>query len=85
MTMISKMEPLGGAKDDCVVNLVPFMVGLANFEEFHLGFENGEIQFYDFELEEQRRGGAPSRKCNSLSLHKKLEGEGEMSPSRMCS
>jgi hypothetical protein len=32
------------------------MAGLANFEDFHLGFENGEIQFYDFEIVEQTRG-----------------------------
>jgi hypothetical protein len=69
--MTSKIEPLGGAKDDCVVNLVSFMTGLANFEEFHLGFENGEMQFYDFELEELRRRGA--RICNSSSPHKKLD------------
>jgi hypothetical protein len=26
--------------------------GWLNFEESHLGFENGEIQFYNFKLEE---------------------------------
>jgi hypothetical protein len=64
------MEPLGGAKDDRVVNLISYMVGLVNFEDFHLGFENGEIQFYNFEIEEQRRGS--SWNCISSPPHKKL-------------
>jgi hypothetical protein len=57
--MTSRMKPLEGAKDNGVVNLVSSMVAFVEFEEFYLGFENGEIQFYDFELEEQRREGAP--------------------------
>jgi hypothetical protein len=46
------MEPLGGAKEDCVVSLVSYMACLANHEDFHLGFENGEKQFHDFEIHE---------------------------------
>jgi hypothetical protein len=50
--LTSKIEPLGGAKEDCVVNSVYYMAGLANLEDFHPGFENVEKQFYDLEIQE---------------------------------